>query len=152
MFKHVRQEKILPPNYLGSAYTLATNITCCSNNIKRSAKGNHHFTCHSFGIILSCENIVTNKKNSTKLDQVYCARLIKWVKKREKSSWPNCQLCVTRCWIIKWYWLVLNGNGLVYDATCWYLVVVRIFCQIHNRWHTLAFQSILHQQLPKPGL
>ena len=55
---------------------------------------------------------------SCKLDQVYCAWLIKWIIQREII-----QLCLTRWWIISdtsryWvsirrYWLVLGGTGSV---------------------------------------
>ena len=34
------------------------------------------------------------------------------------------QLCVTRWWIIKWYWLVLDATGSVNGDAGWYLVAL----------------------------
>ena len=64
MFKRSRQRGTLPPSHLGSAYTLATNITFCFNNTKRSAKGTHFF-----GLIFYCDNIVTNEIMPEKIAQ-----------------------------------------------------------------------------------
>ena len=44
-----------------------------------------------------------------KLDQVYCAWLIKWVGKREINQLE--QMCFTRWCMKKWYQFVLDGTG-----------------------------------------
>ena len=49
--------------------------------------------------------------NIRKLDQVYCAWLIKWVIKREIIQLT--ELCLTRWWIISgtwWYWVNINDT------------------------------------------
>ena len=67
-------------------------------------------------------------KYKYKLDQVYCAWLIKWIIKGEII-----QLCLTKWWIISGtsrYWvsirrycLVLGGTGSVKTGTAWYYMV-----------------------------
>ena len=41
-----------------------------------------------------------------------------------------CSQLVMRWWIIKQYWLVLDGTGSVYDDTGWYLVSIRRYCLV----------------------
>ena len=57
-------------------------------------------------------------RTKIKLDQVYCAWLIKWVVKREKVPFGY-----TVRYETKWYWLVLDGTWSVYgDTSCWYFL------------------------------
>ena len=90
-----------------------------------------------------------------KLDQVYCAWLIKWVVKREIIQLA--ELCLTRWWIISgtwWYWvsiwrywLVLGQYKLVLLGIRWYMVSkglvclyilekVEIWSGVTDAWHT----------------
>ena len=90
-----------------------------------------------------------------KLDQVYCAWLIKWVIKREIIQLT--ELCLTRWWIISgtwWYWvsiwrywLVLGQYKLVLLGIRWYRVSkglvwlyvlekVEIWSGDTDAWHT----------------
>ena len=92
---------------------------------------------------------------SEKLDQVYCAWLIKWVVKREIIQLA--ELCLTRWWIISgtwWYWvsiwrywLVLGQYKLVLLGIRWYMVSkglvclyilekVEIWSGVTDAWHT----------------
>ena len=71
-----------------------------------------------------------------KLDQVYCAWLIKWVVKREIIQLA--ELCLTRRWILSgtwwfwviiWqYWLVLGQYKLVLLDIRWYMVSKGLVC------------------------
>ena len=71
-----------------------------------------------------------------KLDQVYCAWLIKWVVKREIIQLA--ELCLTSWWIMSgtwWYWvsiwrywLLLNQYKLVLLVIRWYRVVKGLVC------------------------
>ena len=65
--------------------------------------------------------MIMASKNLMKLEQVYCALIIKWVVKREVIQLAK--LCLTRWWIIMSYQLVLDGS--VYGDNGWYLMV---FC------------------------
>ena len=71
-----------------------------------------------------------------KVDQVYCAWLIKWVIKREIIQLA--EMCLTRWWIISgtwWYWvsiwrywLVLGQYKLVLLGIRWYRVSKGLVC------------------------
>ena len=100
-------------------------------------------------------------KSTFKLDQVYCAWLLKWVVKRETIQLA--ELCFTRLWIISctwWYWvsiwrywLVLGQYKLVLLAIRWYMVSkglvclyilekVEIWSGVTDAWHTDRHQNI----------
>ena len=60
-----------------------------------------------------------------KLDQIYCAWLIKWVIKREIIQLA--ELCLTRWWIISgswWVWVSMWRYWLVLGQLSWYCLVL----------------------------
>ena len=79
------------------------------------------------GVLVGWHRCLTHWQ-TTELDQVYCAWLIKWIIKGEII-----QLCLTKWWIISGtsrYWvsirrycLVLGGTGSVKTGTAWYYMV-----------------------------
>ena len=86
---------------------------------------------------------ITLSGPTKKLDQVYCAWLIKWVVKWE--IFKLTELCLTRWWIIsgtRWYWvsiwryrLVLDQYKLVLLGLRWYRVSKGLLCRyILEKW------------------
>ena len=103
---------------------------------------------------------IENQSNA-KLDQVYCAWLIKWVVKREIIQLD--ELCITRWWMISgtwWYWvsiwpywLVLDKYMLVLLGIKWHRVSKGLVCLYilekveiwsgdTDAWHTYRQQNI----------
>ena len=61
------------------------------------------------------------KETGNYILHIYCAWLIKWLVKRETIQ-------LAELYLTRWWMVVLDGTGSVYDDTGWYLVSISWYC------------------------